>query len=379
MTKINFNEKEPPYMLAKRQNNSKRSYLLVNPLQGKHIPAPPDKCLALFMKLGNLVLRSCKDEKVLVIGFAETATAIGAAVAKTLGANCLYIHTTRENLPEQYKLLDFNEEHSHAVGQMLYCKDRSVIFEKIDRIVFVEDEITTGKTILNFINAMSAQKLINKNIKISATSIINAMPESSIDEFHKRQIELIYLNKIDNTSFEQDILKYDMPFYEDKTVTKGQADISTFNIGGLLNPRLGVCAAEYESAYQNLSLQIFKTLDNAVTNKKVLILGTEEFMYPAICLGRTMQEYHKSEVYVHATTRSPILPIKKTGYPLQSRYGLKSVYDSDRQTYIYNLDKYDAVVIVTDSQENSGEGVDELCNCLIDAGNEKIMIFKWVE
>lgn len=37
--------------IAKRENNTKRGYLVVNPLQGKHIPVSPSKALQLFQEL----------------------------------------------------------------------------------------------------------------------------------------------------------------------------------------------------------------------------------------------------------------------------------------------------------------------------------------
>ena len=52
--------------IAKRENNSKRSFLLVNPLQGKHIPAVPSQCLELFSTLAKQVFSEQKfDYKVL--------------------------------------------------------------------------------------------------------------------------------------------------------------------------------------------------------------------------------------------------------------------------------------------------------------------------
>ena len=38
-------------------------------------------------------------------------------------------------------------------------------------------------------------------------------------------------------------------------------------------------------------------------------------------------------------------------YPLHSRYELNSLYDSDRRTFIYDIGKYDKVLIVTNSPE----------------------------
>ena len=67
--------------VAKRENNTKRIYLLVNPLQGKHIPAIPSQVMELFEQLSQCLQRDCKGERLTVIGFAETATAIGAGAA----------------------------------------------------------------------------------------------------------------------------------------------------------------------------------------------------------------------------------------------------------------------------------------------------------
>ena len=39
--------------VAKRENNTKRNYLVVDPLQGKHIPVVPSKALDLFCCSGR--------------------------------------------------------------------------------------------------------------------------------------------------------------------------------------------------------------------------------------------------------------------------------------------------------------------------------------
>jgi len=82
--------------IAKREHNKKRNYLVVNRLQGKHIPVQPDQALGMFAQLAERLEKRFDREKTLVIGFAETATAIGATVAIKLGA--YYIQTTREEV-----------------------------------------------------------------------------------------------------------------------------------------------------------------------------------------------------------------------------------------------------------------------------------------
>ena len=140
--------------IAKRENNQKRKYLVMNRLQGKHIPVKPHEALAMFQALANQLREQYNEERLLVIGFAETATAIGAAVAAALDAD--YIQTTREIVPN-VEYLYFSEEHSHATEQKLVKNDIDCAVKTINRILFVEDEVTTGKTIRNIIDVLKKQ------------------------------------------------------------------------------------------------------------------------------------------------------------------------------------------------------------------------------
>lgn len=97
--------------IAKRENNTKRSYLVVNRLQGKHVPVRPKEALSMFSELAGLVKEAYGGERLLLVGFAETATAIGAALAIEL--DTLYMQTTREEVPGA-EYLYFSESHSHA-------------------------------------------------------------------------------------------------------------------------------------------------------------------------------------------------------------------------------------------------------------------------
>ena len=41
--------------IARRENNNKRGYLVINKLQGKHIPVAPSKALKMFFELAELI------------------------------------------------------------------------------------------------------------------------------------------------------------------------------------------------------------------------------------------------------------------------------------------------------------------------------------
>ena len=63
-------------------------------------------------------------------------------------------------------------------------------------------------------------------------------------------------------------------------------------------------------------------------------------------------------------------------YPLHARYELRSLYDADRVTYLYNLDAYDHVCIVTDAQ-NPDKGLDTLLAALERTGNRSVTVLEW--
>ncbi len=153
--------------IAKREHNKKRNYLVVNRLQGKHIPVQPDQALGMFAQLAERLEKRFDGEKTLVIGFAETATAIGATVAIKLGA--YYIQTTREEV-EGAQYLYFSEEHSHATQQRLVRQDLDGIMPKIGDVVFVEDEVTTGNTIRNLVQTL--EQVYPRHAKYTVASIL---------------------------------------------------------------------------------------------------------------------------------------------------------------------------------------------------------------
>lgn len=111
-------------------------------------------------------------------------------------------------------------------------------------------------------------------------------------------------------------------------------------------------------------------------------------MYPALYIAEKLEELCKERedidtaegncpVKFHATTRSPITVSSEAEYPLHTRYELKSLYDDDRKTFIYDLEKYDRVLILTDAEEGGTAGVNTLANALRSCGNEEILLVRW--
>jgi len=370
--------------IAQRENNTKRSYLLVNNMQAKHVPALPEKTIDLFTQLGSDLHDLYGEETVTIIGFAETATAIGAAVASCFGGKTSYIHTTREKIIGCKDIVNFQEEHSHATEQKLFCSYPEEFIKNVDRIIFVEDEITTGKTILNFISALKENKYLNSNQKVAVASIVNGMNEANINKYRQLGIDINYLIKIEyNHQFNPftDLSCTDDNKKEHQSEFN-KPEINMYSVPGKIDPRKGVLVDEYENACNELAVNVLKIFEKNLSDEddRILVVGSEEFMYPPILAAKKISEkFSIKDVKVHATTRSPIVPIPDENYPIKNRFELKSFYSEDRRTFIYNLEGYDKVILLTDSEDSSAAGFTSLINELCKFGNKEITGIRWVE
>ncbi len=244
--------------IAKRENNKKRNYLVVNALQGKHIPVKPSEAFSMFKELALKIKERYQDEKLLFIGFAETATAIGAAVASY--CDTWYMHTTRETL-ENVKYIYFSEQHSHATEQKLVQDDIDKIKDTIDRIIFVEDEVTTGKTILNIIDILN--KLYPQIKKYAVASLLNGMNDESIDVYKKRKIDLNYIVKTNHESYTQIAQQYagdGMYITLDQLKAVGNIQYKMISINGCIDARRMVEIKQYNETIKKLFADIKKEI-----------------------------------------------------------------------------------------------------------------------
>ncbi len=359
--------------VAKRENNKKRSYLVVNRLQGKHVPVSPGKALRMFGSLAELLLEEYQGERLLLIGFAETATAIGAAVAEKLGA--LYIQTTREQI-QDVEYFYFSEQHSHATEQKLVKDDLDRVMERVDRIIFIEDEITTGNTIRNIIELL--KKAYPGCAGFSAASLLNGMAKTYQEEYAKSGIRLHWLLRTCHDSYEEraaDCRGDGICHGCDSSLPAVVPE--EYRISGCRDARRLTDGTLYKTACRQMGREAVERLQ-PVRGERILVIGTEEFMYPALVLASMLEE-KTGWVRCHSTTRSPILVSSEAWYPLHERYELRSLYDRQRTTFLYDLSAYDRVCMVTDAGEEEKEGLYSLINALVSCGNERICVIRWCQ
>jgi hypothetical protein len=174
------------------RRNPRRAHLLVSTVLAKHVPTVPALAVGAGELLGLLVGealgvgrmdtglareferalgRADADAVVLAavaeaasvlpparndvvtIGYAETATGLGHLVAGVIGSP--YLHSTRHAPPPGAPAFGFEEEHSHATVHRLH-PTRQAWLTPGGTAVLVDDEISTGRTVINTIAELHA-------------------------------------------------------------------------------------------------------------------------------------------------------------------------------------------------------------------------------
>lgn len=354
--------KETTLRVAKRYRNAKRAYLLVNPLQAKHMPVSPTEALTMMRTLGEGLRQEFPGAR-LVLGFAETATALGAAVASRLGPDCAFLTTTRE-AGEGPGWVRFLEEHSHAAEQKLWGGDLDALLQETDTVLFVDDEISTGKTLRNMVAQLTRRWPTLGEKTLVAASLLNRVTPEQEEALTDAGITcrcLVRLPQEDHTAQVADWTVTEAPSAVPQNLSFRQ---ETLPGEGLLDPRKTLRIGAYDSSCQAVAeAMLSHTLGPVDTLGKTLVLGTEECMYPALILGEKLERLG-AEVCCHATTRSPIGLCDAPGYPIRSGWKLPSFYEEERTTYVYNLKEYDTVIVVSDTKKTDLRAIQALASVL---------------
>lgn len=359
--------------VAKRVRNAKRSYLLVNPLQGKHIPVSPARSLEMMNTLGGRLAEAYPGAR-LVIGFAETATAIGAAVASRFPGECVYLHTTREETPQVGEWVLFSEEHSHAVEQKLCGDSLARWLEDTESVILVDDEISTGKTLINMVRQLRERYPALWSKKLVAASLLNRVSPEHEERLAEAGIRCEYLVKVVDDGADEAAALLQV---EEAGPAEG-ADRAfgrmSLDCGPFPDPREGVRIQDYLAYCQGLA-RAFLSRAGLAGMEWVVVLGTEECMYPALVLGRMLEERGLS-VKCHATTRSPIGICGRPGYPITSGKKLSSFYGGQRDTYIYNISPCDGLIVVSDAPVCQTKALNQLAALWEERGCKRIFFIQ---
>ena len=301
--------------------NKKRGFFFVSKVLGKHIPTKPSVMEGIYKELANLIPKS--EETTLFVGFAEAATALGQGVFEVANLdNSFYMHSSRFKTSHKV-LLSFQEEHSHAPSHIFYAPEDEALqkmLEKVTRIILVDDEVTTGNTAHNLIHAF--QKILPQVRSYSLVSIL----DWSSKKYDNFEIYSLYKGSF---AFEKNN-------HEFKSMIKSEAQ----NIPSL-EKIMPYNFARYGT--KKLDIDVEKYVDiNALKSKKVLVLGTAEFMYAPYLLAKYLEDAG-IETYFQATTRSPI----NIDGIISSKIEFKDNYFENIDNFLYNVidREYDKVIV----------------------------------
>lgn len=374
------------------RNNPKRAHLLVSKVLGKHIPASPAEIITAgqllgakaSIALGGVLPSLTHIEEALresvkhggvdipavplpndtavptVVGYAETATSLGHIVAEYLDAP--YIHSTRYGREDAVEYGTFEEAHSHATTHKLLPENPDML-NNSRPLILVDDEMSTGKTIIATIEQLNALSHRKHYVVCSLIDCRTAADKANMQAFAESigaTIDVVALSHGEVT-YPSDILvkasdlirkkmssteTYDVYFHYPKTeVSVHTADLSDYKHSryGLEDPSLG-----------NLPVKISDIVEKALNGAKgrTVVLGLEEFMYLPLQVAAEL-ENRDMDVYSSSTTRSPVITMNRDDYAIRISSNFTGADGSPR--FAYNLMNMDNCVIIVEPGSDKQE------------------------
>jgi hypothetical protein len=359
--------------------NKKRQFLFVSPLIAKHLAVRPQVALGTGTLLAYLLMDEAglhypsraealvtliktgeTDPAVIdeafayktklpsgtvFIGMAETATGLGHAVFQHF-EDAAYIHTTREIINGLTPSFIFEEEHSHATSHIVYAPEG--MLEEAETIVLIDDEISTGNTLLNLIQALDDQFPGKKYKSLSIldwrskeqqkrTADVAAERGIQIDvlALMKGEFELHHSESPAETPIDylagssaaslQEIVKADPLPYKSATGQRYLPLTGRFSLTSTEHDQIGRWAEQTASQV------------NAGAGEKPLVIGIGENMYLPLRFAHALNP----NALVQTATRSPIFASDAEGYPISEKVKFRLPDAEGVDQFLYNLKQLD--------------------------------------
>ncbi len=352
------------------RRNPRRAHLLVSRVLGKHLPVDPALALSAAARLAGRVQAVIEGgSPPLVLGFAETATALGQAVGANLpGAQCVL--STRRPGPES---ISFAEEHSHATGHRVLAP--AAMLEQPRTVVLVDDELSSGRTAINTIRALHARSWHPGYV---VAALLDLRPAQAREQFEKLAAELgvpvmavsllsgaLHVPADAPARVAALVAGADLPLRLEPRPRIGRLR-ADWPVATKLSARYGWASAD-EAALETALEAVVSRLLAAETGSagRLLVLGTEELMYApmrlAAILGRRLPA---TQVRYQSTTRSPVAPLDRDGYAVRCALAFRAPDEPDRESFVYNVRPglADHILVVTDGGE-TGPMLQALSGC----------------
>ncbi|MER7913744.1 phosphoribosyltransferase [Streptomyces sp. NPDC096068] len=377
-------EELPDLLGLALRRNPKRAHLLVSGVLGKHVPQRPSVVYGAGLDLGRRVRALLGDEeaaRAVVLGYAETATALGHAVADGL-ALAPYLHSTRRPVPGVARAGGFEESHSHATSHLLLPEDPGLLAND-GPLVLVDDEFSTGNTVLNTIGDLHERYPRERYVVVALVDMRSPADLGRLDAFAEKtgaRIDLIARAagtvRLPDGVLEKGralVAEYETAAPEPKAappapdVVRAALDWPRDLPDGGRHGFAPAHRDRLEKALPSLATGVTEALETSRAPRtgtgtgtgtstgapRVLVLGCEELMYAPLRLGTALEEAGH-DVRYSTTTRSPVLAVDDPGYAIRTRLVFPAhddPADGPGERYAYNVagGGFDAVVLVVDS------------------------------
>ncbi|HZF88688.1 phosphoribosyltransferase [Streptomyces sp.] len=357
------------------RRNPKRAHLLVSNVLGKHVPQSPSVVYGHGLALGRRVRELLGDDAAraaVVLGYAETATGLGHSVADGL-ALAPYLHSTRRPVPGVARAGGFEESHSHATSHLLLPEDPALLAGS-GPLVLVDDEFSTGNTVLNTIRDLHARYPREHYVVVALVDMRSPADAARLEAFAEQMGA-----RVDLVTAASGTVR--LP---EGVLEKGQALVAEYG------PRSGARGTarstpagphpthtridlhwppglpdgarhgftpkhrtRLEAALPEMAARLAEALPAEA--HRVHILGFEELMYAPLRLAHELERLRPdAEIRFSTTTRSPVLAVDDPGYAIRTRLVFPAhddPADGPGDRYAYNIAGagFDAVVAVVDS------------------------------
>ncbi|WGP09873.1 phosphoribosyltransferase [Streptomyces sp. SH5] len=377
------------------RRNPKRAHLLVSNVLGKHVPQKPSVVYGAGYGLGERVrelLGAEEARRAVVLGYAETATGLGHAVADGL-RDAPYLHSTRRPVAGVRQAGGFEEAHSHATSHLLLPEDPGLLAPGAgaSTLVLVDDEFSTGNTVLNTIRALHETHPRDRYVIVALVDMRSPADRDRLTVFAAEigaRVDLV-TRSTGTVTLPDGVLERGQALVaaqeaeaaeEAEAAQEAEAEAGSASApapapvtrvdlawpaGVPDGGRHGFTPAHraaLEAALPDMAERIADALADGARQGRVLVLGFEELMYAPLRLGTALEKAlgAGTDIRYSTTTRSPVLAVDDPGYAIRTRLVFPAhdtPADGPGDRYAYNVAGagFDAVVAVVDSTADTPE------------------------
>jgi hypothetical protein len=377
------------------RRNPMRAHLLVSRVLGKHLPVAPAAALSVGRVLAQQIPAAlggparagegpdrAPAQAPLVLGYCETATSLGHAVADAIDGSD-YLHTTRRRVPGRAPLLEFSEAHSHAAFHWLMPAQVELVRQPRP-IVLVDDELTTGRTVLGTIRALHAYAPRPSYV---VATLFDSRPDEAQGAFDTLAEQLGVPVRVVSLLAGEVTVPGDIAARAAAVRARHPA-VASAPSSGRPDPsaspgiparrhsvrrlvadwppdlpdggRHGWTPAHRERLGEVVGIVAKDVAAGLRPGGRTLVLGTEELMYTPLRLAVALAESSDATIVYHSTTRSPVHVLDVDGYAVRAQLTFPAPDDPHRVSHVYNVRPglYDDVVVVVDALPGASvEGV----------------------